>query len=671
MAKQRNVDYVLRIVTDPKNAATAADFAQHFKDLEASARGAERAAKAASAAVRGAGSGSGARGGRGGAGGFGGGFAAASAREERIERDTNLRQAAAAFEREKRLLADRVRAHLDASRKIREAARAASSAGWQRRQAAANFGATIGEPARDNVMRDEFSRFQREQRDRAALSERAERANIAVRKEARQAMEAATGAAERYARAIVLLGVADSKTAQEALQLVARFQAVTDVVYGTAKAFEAAGKARRAFQAMDAASGAAQAVKIGGRVVGGAAMAGGGAALGGIGAGAVALGAAISAVGIGLAAALSSEAERIRRADAKFRGALERNGGAGVDLAKLQRDAALGNPIAAARLESARGFMARQNEIEERTHGREMGGWRGAFENMDARGGLGIRGGRGVVSADQLRRLAEARYRLNSANAMGGQFMQAFNDAEAGGGLMAGANAARAMEGIKEANRLRIEATRQVGEIELEIKRTQQEAAIASIRALEERKKGLAEEARAAREARMDKEEWFGAQSPADRKKILEAAEAARNNQPLTQKQEDLLERFAPQVVREGRIKRTREEDVGNNLGFFLRNDEFKAGAREKHAAENAKKAAEGALNLPGADGKQGVRVIAPNVTTSVAVKVELDKALGEKIDTIKAAIQAVDAQTAAFVQRLEGLENAARAAEVKAGQQP
>ncbi len=146
MAKQRNVDYVLRIVTDPKNAATAADFAQHFKDLEASARGAERAAKAASAAVRGAGSGSGARGGRGGAGGFGGGFAAASAREERIERDTNLRQAAAAFEREKRLLADRVRAHLDASRKIREAARAASSAGWQRRQAAANFGAYARDP---------------------------------------------------------------------------------------------------------------------------------------------------------------------------------------------------------------------------------------------------------------------------------------------------------------------------------------------------------------------------------------------------------------------------------------------------------------------------------------------------------------------------------------------
>jgi hypothetical protein len=61
-----------------------------------------------------------------------------AAADERRERERNIADMQRAAQREKQILADRVRANLEASRQIREAARQANADSWRRRQSAAS-----------------------------------------------------------------------------------------------------------------------------------------------------------------------------------------------------------------------------------------------------------------------------------------------------------------------------------------------------------------------------------------------------------------------------------------------------------------------------------------------------------------------------------------------------
>ena len=90
MAKQRNVDFALRLVTGDDNARAAADFAKHIKDIEQNYKNAGKAAKEASAAMRAPG-----RTGRGvatagGTNSFGLGYDKARSEERRVGKECRL-----------------------------------------------------------------------------------------------------------------------------------------------------------------------------------------------------------------------------------------------------------------------------------------------------------------------------------------------------------------------------------------------------------------------------------------------------------------------------------------------------------------------------------------------------------------------------------------------------
>jgi len=588
MAKQRNVDYVLRVVTDPNNAKTAASFAQHFKDLEASARGAERAAKAASAAVR-TGGGSGGRVARGSGAGAGSGFAAGydraamqefkrAAAEERRERELNIRQAQDIANRERRILAERVRANVEASRRIRDAAREANAASWQRRQAA-------NAPATPQAIdfRGHVQQLGRYAAADEAAATKAERARAAGLKDIRGAFKDTTQAVGLYARALVLANVADEESAQRMISLIARFQAYADIVVGTAKAFEALAKARKAYAAIEAAGGLAGGGGRGLLLGGGAAAGAGGigAAVGGAAAtgGLIAAGASIVAGTLYLA---KVGAEMVRNGRTFQAATREANGmfidgfkelvGLG-DMAKESADAwkkRWSNVAATIEARGREAGFARDRENVIRGTGRELAGLAGGFGLTGTAGDLASARAQLALSARNFGNDQAALTRLNNAGNLGPGGLQMRGDAMA---AVAGSGR-QYIDDMKEVLRLTIQ--------EKQEKIDGERQALAGLRSRKAEAEALL---RREKEAKQSAAERFGAMSAAERAQVTAAAQRIQAGQG-TQKDEEKLAQLGDfNLIKQRRIDRANANGFEQALGFLVNPGIFKAQAQVNNLA--------------------------------------------------------------------------------------
>lgn len=343
MAKSRVVEYTLKLVEDPSNAATAAAFGNRFK-TGGGVSGTPGGVAAAAAGNR---------------GGFNAGYRQASAAARRQEQrneireiEANLRESLAAqrkADREKlaaekaanreRIAAakaaarEQAAARKQAEREIAAAAKASGlpagggfNAGYdkgsrteakrlaaeERRENEANIRANAAaqkQAARDVVAakkaaaREEASldrqlgrqvgTLGKQYGQRERLGKQADMATTKAWKDAGQAVGAATGAMVAYGRAVVLASAADEESAQRMLQKIARFEAFASVLTGTVALVKAGTSAWKAYQAAAAAAALAQGA-------GGAARAGMGSQIAGIAGRAGKAG--LIAGGIGLAA---------------------------------------------------------------------------------------------------------------------------------------------------------------------------------------------------------------------------------------------------------------------------------------------------------------------------------------------------------------------------------
>ncbi|MBL9089611.1 MAG: hypothetical protein JNL96_00200 [Planctomycetaceae bacterium] len=588
MAKQRNVDYVLRVVTDPNNAKTAASFAQHFKDLEASARGAERAAKAASAAVR-SGGGSGGRGGRGGAAGAGSGFAAGydraaiqdfkrAAAEERRERELNIRQAQDIANRERRILAERVRANVEASRRIRDAAREANAASWRNRQAA-------NAPATPQAVdfRGHVQQLGRYAAADEAAERRAERARMAGLKDIRGAFKDTTQAVGLYARALVLANVADEESAQRMISLIARFQAYADIVVGTAKAFEALAKARKAYAAIEAAGGLAggggRGVLLGG---GAAAGAGGiGAAVGGAAAtgGLIAAGASIVAGTLYLA---KVGAEMVRNGRTFQAATREANGmfidgfkelvGLG-DMAKESADAwkkRWSNVAATIEARGREANAARDRQGVVRGINREI---------LGLIGGIGLSGTAADIGGARAQLIASARNFGDDRDALA-RFDNRGNVGP--GGLQ---QRGALLSSAAESGRQYIDDMKEVLRLTIQEKQEKIDGERQALAGLRSRKAEAEALLRREKEAKQSAAERFGAMSAAERAQVTAAAQRIQAGQG-TQKDEEKLAQLGDfNSIKQRRIDRANANGFEQALGFLVNPGIFKAQAQVNNLA--------------------------------------------------------------------------------------
>jgi len=273
LAKDRKVIYTLAVETDPSVKKAFDDLTAGFKAAEAASKSAGKAAKEAaseakSAVTRG-----------GGKGGFSAGYDKAARdesrrmiAEEKREREQRLREMAADVQREKRILADRVRANVEASRAQRDAARE-TKAGYYRARAAAAGPARSGGVSTDDEMRLHVESLGRQYAEAERLDRRRVAASSKAWKDTGQAVNAATHAVVSYGRAMVLLSAADEESAQRMLQKIAKFEAFASVLTGTISVVKAGTSAWRAYQAAAAAaalaSGAAAARGGRGGAVGG------------------------------------------------------------------------------------------------------------------------------------------------------------------------------------------------------------------------------------------------------------------------------------------------------------------------------------------------------------------------------------------------------------------
>jgi hypothetical protein len=263
MAKDRTIEYKQKVVNDPANAKAAADLIAHFNAVEAAAKAATAAMREAAGARRygggggatgGGGSGRSSSGGGRGYSSFDAGMRAGSQhlREDQREREASIRarqrevaEMARAAEKEKAILRDRVRANVEASRAIRDAARATLSGHYRARAAGspstpASVGAA-GIPS-DGDFRKHIEGVGRAyaEQERAA-TQAAQRAAQANRELLGGLRQTATGVGS-VARAFVLLGVSGEVYLNRALQVLAKFEAgmqgvsgVTNILAGGAK----------------------------------------------------------------------------------------------------------------------------------------------------------------------------------------------------------------------------------------------------------------------------------------------------------------------------------------------------------------------------------------------------------------------------------------------------
>lgn len=298
MAKQRNVDFVLRLVTGDDNARAAADFAKHIKDIEQNYKNAGKAAKEASAAMRAPG-----RTGRGvatagGTNSFGLGYDKAAfneakriAADERRERELNIRDMQSAAVRERRILADRIRANVEASAAIRKAANDANAASWKRRQTAnTHTPQAVDFKGHVEGLGRQWDADQRAQRDLSRQQARDVAAFAKANRELLSGLKQTATGVSQVARAFVLLGVTSEENLEVAIRTLAKFEAGVQGLAGLVNLIEGGAKAWRSYAAAATVAAAAQArmgvaggvgaIGLGSSVLAGAGALAGGAAIG-------------------------------------------------------------------------------------------------------------------------------------------------------------------------------------------------------------------------------------------------------------------------------------------------------------------------------------------------------------------------------------------------------
>ena len=354
MAKQRNVDFVLRLVTGDDNARAASEFAKHIKDIEQNYKNAGKAAKEASAAMRAPG-----RTGRGvatagGTNSFGLGYDKAAfneakriAADERRERELNIRDMQSAAVRERRILADRIRANVEASAAIRKAANDANAASWKRRQTANTTTpqAPIDFKGHVEGLGRQWDADQRAQRDLSRQQARDVAEFARANRELLSGLKQTATGVSQVARAFVLLGVTSEENLEVAIRTLAKFEAGVQGLAGLVNLIEGGAKAWRSYAAAATVAAAAQA-RMG--------VAGG---VGAIGLGSSVLaGAGAFGVGAGVGAALSIPLYGRQTAMGAWKAAGD---WAGVtDFAGQRRQAQAGNSaFIRDRLSAQRGFV--------------------------------------------------------------------------------------------------------------------------------------------------------------------------------------------------------------------------------------------------------------------------------------------------------------------------
>ena len=307
--------FTLGTAVDPQSKKDAAALADAFKSVEAAAKAATKAMNEARAAsTRGAGSG-GSRS-RTGAPGFDRGYDRAviadmkrAAADERREREANIRDMQRAAAQEKKILADRVRANVEAGRAIRDAARQtraghyttrqqeelvqrsrsqaetaarvrasieqsraareaalATKAGNYRARAAGTYGAGYGsDPIAPIGPTDaDFRRHIEGVAKAYELQERAATRAAAVQQRNLQELvsgskQAAAGVGS-IARAFVYLGVSGEENVEKALRVLAKFEAGMAGVRGAADLVGGLSKAGKAYRALGSGAGLAAGV---------------------------------------------------------------------------------------------------------------------------------------------------------------------------------------------------------------------------------------------------------------------------------------------------------------------------------------------------------------------------------------------------------------------------
>ena len=271
----RKVTFTLGTAVDPQAKREAAELAAMLSSIKTAAEGATKAVRAtfdaSSRGPRSAGGGSvgsgGAPGGRrspAASGGFERGYDRAAIddlrrqrNDERREREGILADRRREAEAEKRILAERVRANVEAGQKIRDAARATKAGNYQAR-ASGTYGAGFGRGGGGSSLPsdgDFKSHIEGVAKAYAAQEQAANRAAAAHQKNVRELVSGSKQAAAgvgSIARAFVYLGVSGEENIEKALRVLAKFEAgmsavsgVSDLVGGLSKAAKAYGKLGR------------------------------------------------------------------------------------------------------------------------------------------------------------------------------------------------------------------------------------------------------------------------------------------------------------------------------------------------------------------------------------------------------------------------------------------
>ena len=253
----RKVTFTLGTAVDPQAKREAAELAAMLSSIKTAAEGATKAVRATfDASSRGPRSGGAGSGGSGGApggrrsptasGGFERGYDRAAMddlrrqrADERREREGILADRRREVEAEKRILAERVRANVEAGQKIRDAARATKAGNYQAR-ASGTYGAGFGRGGGGSSLPsdgDFKSHIEGVAKAYEAQEKAAARAAAAARKqnaELQSGFKQTAAGVGSLARSFVYLGVSGEQNIERALRALAKFEAVMAGVKGVA-----------------------------------------------------------------------------------------------------------------------------------------------------------------------------------------------------------------------------------------------------------------------------------------------------------------------------------------------------------------------------------------------------------------------------------------------------
>lgn len=299
----RKVTFTLGTAVDPQAKREAAELAAMLSSIKTAAEGATKAVRAtfdaSSRGPRSAGGGSGGSGGAPGgrrsptaSGGFERGYDRAAMddlrrqrADERREREGILADRRREVEAEKRILAERVRANVEAGQKIRDAARATRAGNYQAR-ASGTYGAGFGRGGGGSSIPsdgDFKSHIEGVAKAYEAQERAAARAAATQQRNVRELVSGSKQAAAgvgSIARAFVYLGVSGEENLEKALRVLAKFEAGMAGISGVSNVVGGVSKASRAYRGLGAGAGLAAgigAVGVGGTIgLGAAALAVGG-----------------------------------------------------------------------------------------------------------------------------------------------------------------------------------------------------------------------------------------------------------------------------------------------------------------------------------------------------------------------------------------------------------